>query len=125
LYESGQGQAGENAGGVDRHVAERRVPARHEMLVELVAARVEDSRGEGERPAPDRADEQHAQHRVFGEVGELAEHEVPRPEAGAEVGNRREAEDQARPEHDRYPRPEEPRGTHRPPMIGSRPIGER
>ena len=70
-----------------------------------------------ESGSPGRPDEERAEDGVFGRVRDLAQDEVPAAESGAEVGNRREGEDDRRPGDDGQPQARERPG-HRP-MIGS------
>ena len=67
---------------------------------------------------PERAQQQRAEHRELGHVRQLAEDEIPRAEARAEVGNRREGEDDGRPENDRRPEAQRGGGRHGA-MVGS------
>ena len=96
-----------------------------EVLVQLVARRVRDTGRDGERLAAERAHEQEPEHRVLAEVGDLAQDEIPSTETRAEVGHGREPEDQPGPEDDGQPVRSAAVKSHRRPMIGSRPIGER
>ena len=73
----------------------RSVPARDEHLVDLVADRVQGAERERQAGPARRADEQRAEDRVLGRVGELAQDEIPAAEPGAEVRDRREGEDDA------------------------------
>jgi hypothetical protein len=65
--------------------------------VHLVRDRVGRPEQERRLIVSDRAGEEEAEHRELGRVRDLAEHEIPRAEAGAEVRDRREGEDQGRP----------------------------
>lgn len=75
----------------------------NEVLVQLVRGRIGDADSEGGELAPERAQEQRAENRVLGDVGQLPERDVPASEPGAEVGHGREGEDHRRPENDRQP----------------------
>ena len=101
---------------VDHDVVPGRVATADEVLVDLVGGRVERSEQDRDRGTLEGADEERAEHRVLRQVRELAEHEIPRAEPGAEARDRREREDHGRPEHDGRPRPEGC-SRHRP-MIG-------
>ena len=70
------------------------------MLVELVARRVCDSHDERGTLPTESAQKQEPEQGVLGGVRGLPEHEVPRSEPRAEVGNRGEHEDQSRPRDD-------------------------
>ena len=91
-----------------------------EALMQLVGTRIGDGEREREAIGAERAPEERREYRVLGHVSELPQHEIPRPEAGAEAGDRREDEDDARPDDDREPQAERGRPRHRP-MIGSAP----
>ena len=56
------------------------------MLVQLVGGRVGDPERERRPLAAERPQEQRAEHRELGGVRELPQDEIPRAEAGAEVG---------------------------------------
>ena len=71
------------------------------------------------RSSRERAQEQRAEHGELAGMGDLAEHEIPRSETGAEVGDGGEGEDDGGPEDDR--RPEAQRsGDRHAAMVGSR-----
>ena len=90
-----------------------------EELMHLVRDRVGDACGERSPLVPERAEQQRAEHGELAGVGNLAEHEIPRPETGAEVGNGGEGEDDSGPQNDRSP--EAQRGGDRhPAMVGCR-----
>jgi len=125
LYGEGDEQTERDTGGVEGDVERRSVPAPHEVLVHLVRDRVADAEQERRHLAPDRAQEQGAENRVFGQVGALPEDRIPQAEAGREGRNRREHENHAGPHDDRRPERETPLQSHLGRMIGSRRIGER
>ena len=94
------GDADEDARRVDGNVERRRVPAANKVLVELVARRVRDGderRGDRSR---ERTQEQRAEDPVLGRVGQLAQDQIPGPEARAEVRDRRQREDHRSPGDD-------------------------
>ena len=78
--------------------------AADEVLVDLVGQRVETADQDGEPGPRERTLEERAEEGVLGQVRELAQHEIPRAEPGAEARHRREREDDRR--HDDDGRPE-------------------
>ena len=82
MYGEGDEQTERDTGGVESDVERRRVPAAHEVLVDLVRDGVGDSQQERRHHAPDRAQEQGAENRVLGQVSGLPENRVPEAEAG-------------------------------------------
>jgi hypothetical protein len=125
LYEQDERQADREAAGVERDVERRRVPAVDEVLVQLVASRVEDAERERREHAAERAVEEGAEDRVLGHVRAFAQHLVPDAEAARERGNRGQPEDDAGPDGNRRPEAESPSQGHRATMIGSAHSGER
>jgi hypothetical protein len=101
------------------------VAAVDEVLVELVASRVEDPDHERRKHAADRAVEKNTEDRVLRDVSALPEHLVPAAEAARERRDRGQPEDHAGPEDDRRPEAESPSQGHRATMIGSTNLGER
>ena len=83
--------------------ARRPVPARHERLMDLVARGVEHAEPECRPSATGRTDEERAEDCVLGCVRDLAKHQVPAAEPGAEVRNGGEEEDHRRPDEDGKP----------------------
>ena len=65
--------------------------------MELVGRRVERSQNDRDDGTVESADEECSEHRVLGQVRELAEHEIPGAEPRAEARDRREREDHAPP----------------------------
>ena len=104
--------ADQHADGVDGDVQRRRMPSAHERLVELVADRVEDAERERRHLPQQRPREQQPQDRVLRHVRALAEQEIPAPEPAGEMRDRRQREDQGRPEDDGQPMRECARGGH-------------
>jgi hypothetical protein len=88
---------------VDRHIQRRAVAAADEVLMDLVRGGIGDAEHERGRCVAERPHQQEPEHGVLRHVRELAQEEVPVPEAGAEPGDRREREDQRRPRDDRKP----------------------
>jgi hypothetical protein len=125
LYEDDEGQAEREAARIERDVERRRVASVDEVLVELVAARVEDPDHEGRQQAAERAVEKDAEDRVLGDVSALAERLVPGAEAARERRDRGQTEDHAGPKNDRRPEAESAAQGHRRAMIGSAHLGER
>ena len=92
----------EDADGIDQHVDRRTETAGDERLVDLVARGVGNSGGERDPSPPGRPEQQEPEHCVLGCVGQLPQREVLL-ETRAEIGDRREDEDQRRPRDDRNP----------------------
>jgi hypothetical protein len=88
---------------VDRDVQQRALSSRDEVLVDLVADGVRDPEAERQVDAPGCSEEQEPQHRELGRMRELPQREIPTAEAGAEIRDRGEDEDQARPRQHRGP----------------------
>ena len=96
--------------------------ATDEVLVELVACRVETPGEDRELRPGEGPHEESAENGVFGQVRELAQDEVPMTEICPEAWDRRERKDHRRHENDRSPRPDSC-CRHRT-MIGSADIRE-
>ena len=62
--------------------------AAHEVLVDLVARRIQRSDHDRQLGAGERSREQGAEDRVLRQMGELAQDEIPRAEAGREARDR-------------------------------------
>ena len=117
--------ADRDADRVDQDVVPGAVTPTDEMLVDLVARRVERPRRRSRRHGRASArSEKRAEHGVLGQVRELAQDEIPGAEAGAEARDRREARRSGRPEDDRRPASGNGCCRHRP-MIGSAVTRER
>ena len=76
------------------------------MLVQLVRDRVRDPGRERRPLVAERPQQEAAEDGELGRVGELPQHEIPRPEPGAEIGHGGEREDDGGPEDDRRPEAE-------------------
>jgi hypothetical protein len=92
----------EDSGGVDRHVYRRPQAARDEMLVELVGRGVGNPGCDRPAGAARGAKEQEAEHGELEGVRQLPQGEVLL-EAGSEIRDRGQDEDQRRPGDDRDP----------------------
>ena len=119
MYEHDHREADREPTRVEGDVERRRVAALHEVLVQLVGRRVEDSDRERERHPAERPIQERAEDRVLGQVRALAQDRVPRSEAGRKARDRREREDDGGPDEDGKPDGEESRSGHRRPMLVS------
>jgi hypothetical protein len=95
-----------DAGGVDQHVQRRPLATGDEVLVELVAHRVREAERKRSGLVLDGPLQQEPEHRELRRVRDLPQDEVPGSQAGPEVGNRGQAEDQRCPGDHGCPTPD-------------------
>ena len=119
-----QHDAERHSDGVDQDVDRRADATLDEVLVQLVGDRVRDPERERRPLDADRPQQQRAEQRELRGVRQLPEDEIPGPEAGAEIGDGREGEDDGRPENDRRPQAQRDWKGHTT-MVGSAPHKER